>query len=68
MVAIKDLVEEWIEMRSKLQKQLKALEVRQPGTHEPIAESTVESTKVRIRKWIEELNALLKEYASAREG
>ncbi len=68
MVAIKDLVEEWIEMRSKLQKQLKALEAGQLGTHDAVAESTTESTKAHIRKWIEELTALLKEYASAREG
>jgi hypothetical protein len=68
MVAIKDLVEEWIEMRSTLQKQLKALETGELGTHGAIVGSTTETTKVRIRKWIEELNALLKEYASAREG
>jgi hypothetical protein len=67
MVTIKDLVEEWIQMRSMLQKQLKALESGQLGTHETVIDGTTEATKVRVKKWIDELNALLKEYSGTHD-
>lgn len=63
MTTIKDLVEEWIEMRSKLQQQMKALEAGELRSGDAQLDSTTDATKVRVRKWIEELNALLKEYA-----
>jgi hypothetical protein len=52
MVTIHDFVEDWIEMRSKL------------GTNVVVG-STTEATKIRIKKWIDELNDLLKEHANA---
>ncbi len=64
MVTIKDFIEEWIEMRSVLQKQLKAIESGQ--LHGELAEGGTEQTKVRIKKLGEELNTLLKEHATAR--
>jgi hypothetical protein len=60
MAIIHDFVEDWIEMRSKLQRQLKLIET---GTN--VVGSTTEATKIRIKKWIDELNDLLKEYAHA---
>ena len=65
MATAKDLVENWIEIRSTLQRQLEMLESGQMdmGTH--LSDTTTEETIVRIKAWIGELNALLKEYARA---
>jgi hypothetical protein len=64
MAIVHDFVEDWIEMRSKLQRQLKVLEGGM-GTEINVIGSTTEATKIRIKKWIDELNDLLKEYAHA---
>ena len=60
MDIIHDFVEDWIEMRSKLQRQLKLIE-----TETNAVDNMTEATKPRIKKWIDELNDLLKEYAHA---
>ena len=52
-------------MRSKLQRQLKMLESGEMSMGIAAIGSTTEATIIRIRKWIDELNALLKEYARA---
>ena len=65
MAIVHDFVEDWIEMRSKLQRQLKLLESGEMGTGNNVIGSTTEATKIRIKKWIDELNVLLKEYAHA---
>jgi len=52
-------------MRSKLQRQLKLLESGKMGTGADIIGSTTEATIIRLKKWIDELNDLLKEYAHA---
>jgi phage host-nuclease inhibitor protein Gam len=64
MAIVHDFVEDWIEMRSKLQRQLKLLEGGM-GTEINAIGSTTDATKIRIKKWIDELNDLLKEYAHA---
>jgi hypothetical protein len=65
MATVKDLVEDWIEKRSTLQRQLEMLESgqMQMGTH--LSDNTTKETIVRIKTWIGELNALLKGYARA---
>ncbi|MGO9723081.1 MAG: hypothetical protein ACLPOA_21465 [Methylocella sp.] len=65
MAIIHDFVEDWIEMRSKLQRQLKLLESGKIGTGADVIGSTTEATIIRLKKWIDELNDLLKEYAHA---
>jgi hypothetical protein len=65
MAVIHDFVEDWIEMRSKLQRQLKLIESGKMGTGADVVGSTTEATKIRIKKWIDELNDHLKEYANA---
>jgi hypothetical protein len=65
MAIIHDFVEDWIEMRSKLQRQLKLLESGKTGTGTNVIGSTTEATIIRLKKWIDELNDLLKEYAHA---
>ena len=65
MAVIHDFVEDWIEMRSKLQRQLRLIESGKMGTGADVVGSTTEATKIRIKKWIDELNDLLKEYANA---
>jgi hypothetical protein len=65
MAIIHDFVEDWIEMRSKLQRQLKLLESGKMGEETYDIGSTIEGTTIRLKKWIAELNELLKEYANA---
>ena len=65
MAIIHDFVKDWIEMRSKLQRQLKLLESGKMSTGTDVIGSTTEATVIRLKKWIDELNDLLKEYAHA---
>ncbi len=65
MALVHDFVEDWIEIRSKLQRQLKVLEAGETGMEVNLIGSRTGSTKVRIKKWIDELNGLLKDYANA---
>ena len=65
MATVKDLVEDWIEIRSTLQRQLEMLEARQVNTGTHLSDTTTQETIARIRTWIGELNALLKQYARA---
>ncbi len=65
MATTKDFVEEWIEMRSKLKRQLELIETGQIGAGEQVIGSTTESTRARLKKWVDELNELLKESARA---
>jgi hypothetical protein len=65
MTTINDLIEDWIQMRATLQRQLKALEAGQITTGDAIVGSTTEDTIIRVKKWINELNTLLKEYTNA---
>ncbi len=63
MTASTDLIEDWIQMRSTLQRQLKMLESGEMRTGEKISDSTI--TINRVRRLIDELNSLLKEFAVA---
>jgi len=65
MPIIHDFVEDWIEMRTKLQRQLKLLESGKTDTGTNVIGSTTEATIIRLKKWIDELNDLLKEFAHA---
>lgn len=62
-MAIKDLVEEWIQIRTMLRRQLELFKSGEmhTGTN---GHDTTQATITRIEKWISELNALLKEHAS----
>jgi hypothetical protein len=65
MATVKDLVEDWIEIRSTLQRQLEMLESGQMHTGTHVSDTRTKETIVRIKVWIGELNALLKEHARA---
>jgi hypothetical protein len=65
MVTATDLIEDWIEMRSKLQRQLKMLEAGEMHVGDNISESATTATVVRLKKCVSELNELLKEYGRA---
>ena len=65
MTTTTDLIEDWIQMRSTLQRQLKMLESGKMHTGENIPDSTTKDTTIRVRRCIDELNSLLKEYASS---
>jgi hypothetical protein len=62
MVTATDLIEDWIEIRSKLQRQLKVLEAGEMYRGDKISDSTAKATVERLKKCIGELNELLKEY------
>ena len=63
MTAITDLIEDWIQIRSTLQRQLKMLESSEMYAGDKISDSTIRDTIVRVRRCIDGLNSLLKEYA-----
>jgi len=66
MATVHDFVEEWIEIRAKLQRQLKPLDSGRTDAGGAVMESaTATAASIRIKKCIEELNALLKEHAAA---
>jgi hypothetical protein len=65
MAIIHDFVEDWIEIRSKLQRQLKLLESEKMATGASAIGGTTEATIIRLKKWIDELNDLLKKNAHA---
>src|ERR1700722_14318561 len=63
VTAITDLIEDWIQMRSTLQRQVKMLESSEMYAGDKISDSSIGDTIVRVRRCIDELNSLLKEYA-----
>jgi hypothetical protein len=63
MAVIHDLVEDWIQIRSTLQRQLKMLQSGETPSESDISENEKTATVARIKGCIEEMNALLKEYA-----
>jgi hypothetical protein len=65
MVTATDLVEDWIEIRSKLQRQLKMFEAGEKHAGHKISDSTTTATVARLKKCVSELNELLKEYGGA---
>ena len=62
MPEIKHLIEEWIEMRAMLQRQLTMLESGEMRAG--LSDSTTKATITRVKAWINEVNSLLKEYSS----
>jgi hypothetical protein len=63
MTEIKHLIEEWIEMRATLQRQLKMLESGEMRTGADISDGATQTTIARIKGWINELNSVLKEFS-----
>jgi hypothetical protein len=67
MTTVVDFVEDWIEIRAKLQRQLKLLQSGEMRTQNAAGDTTA-ATIQRIKRWIDELNGLLKEYSRAGQG
>ncbi len=63
MAEIKHLIEEWIQMRATLQRQVKMLESGEIRTGTNISDNTTQATIARVKRWIDELNSLLKEFS-----
>jgi hypothetical protein len=59
-----DLVEDWIQIRSTLQRHLRMLESGGMDTEDIVSETMTKTTIARLRIWIGDLNALLKEYTT----
>jgi hypothetical protein len=60
-MTVKDFVEDWIQMRIALQRQIRAMESREARPEGVVAETT----DARLKLCLHELNALLKEHATA---
>ena len=66
MTAMSDLIEDWIQIRSTLQRQLKTLESNQDQGPLDIPDEMREMTVNHIKQWIADINSLLKEYTAHR--
>jgi len=60
-----DLIEDWIEMRATLKRQLEMLKSGQMHTGTDLPNTTTKAAITRVEACIGELNALLKEYSHA---
>ena len=62
-MAVKDLIEDWIQIRSTLQKQLQTIQKGEGGPSAQDLGSSTEATLSHLKRCIDELNSLLKEHA-----
>jgi hypothetical protein len=63
MSVTSDLIEDWIQIRSTLQRQLKTLTSHE--TQLDIPEGTQATTIDQITEWIAEITSLLKQYTTS---
>ena len=66
MSAMSDLIEDWIQIRSTLQRQLKTLDSNEGQGPIDIPDEMREMTVNHIKQWIADINSLLKEYTAHR--
>jgi hypothetical protein len=66
MSAMSDLIEDWIQIRSTLQRQLKTLESSEAQVPLDVPDEMREMTVNHITQWIADINSLLKEYTAHR--
>jgi hypothetical protein len=66
MSAMSDLIEDWIQIRSTLQRQLKTLDSTESQRQLDIPDGMRETTVNQIKQWIADINSLLKEYTAHR--
>src|SRR3954447_2785584 len=60
MSAMSDLIEDWIQIRSTLQRQLKTLDSNQGQAPLDIPDEMRETTVNHIQQWVADINSLLK--------
>ena len=65
MVIIKDLIEDWIQMRTTLQQQAKMLKAGEMRSGGNLPDGSMESAIAHIENCVAELNSLLKKFAGA---
>jgi uncharacterized protein YerC len=65
MPAIHDLIEDWIQIRTMLQRQLKLLESDGTRSGAQVADAATEATIERIKRCLQDMNGLLKQYAGS---
>ena len=66
MSAMSDLIEDWIQIRSTLQRQLKTLDSNEGQGPVDIPDEMREMTVNHIKQWVADINSLLKEYTAHR--
>ena len=62
-MTVKDLIEDWIQMRSALQRQVQAIQKGELQTGGKELSHPKEAMVSQLKSLIEELNSLLKQYA-----
>lgn len=63
MSAVKDLIEDWIVIRTTLVRQAEMLKAGKMPATPTVTDVSTETTIVRVEACVRELNALLMEYA-----
>lgn len=64
MTTISDLIEDWIQIRATLQKQITMLESGKINTGTTVPQITTNETISRLKGWVGELNKLLKDHST----
>ena len=65
MAAIHDLIEDWIQIRSTLVRQVKLLESNEMRQGAEVVDAATEAATARIRRCLDEMNALLKQFSGS---
>ena len=65
MTTTNDLIEDWVQIRSTLQKQIKMLEAGKVRRDTDIPEPAMNETLDQLKSWVHDLNKLLKEFTNA---
>src|SRR5436305_4676653 len=64
MSAMSDLIEDWIQIRSTLQRQLEMLDSNETQGNLDISDGMRETTINHIKQWVAGITSLLKEYTA----
>jgi hypothetical protein len=59
-----DLIEDWIQIRSTLQRQLEMLDSNEAQGNLDISDGMRETTINHIKQWVADITSLLKEYTA----
>jgi hypothetical protein len=65
MTLINDLIEDWIQIRSTLQRHIRMLEAEKEQNGTDIYGAKIDDTVGHLKAWVSALNKLLKEHSIA---
>ena len=67
MTVINDLIEDWIQIRATLQRQIRMLESDDTQKATKSLGPATDETVAHLKTWVHDLNKLLKEHAGAQK-